>query len=383
MRPLRLHLDTSDYAIMYRAVPGPSAAQTRDALKKLAQTHKIEIGLSYHVVFELLQKAGPKHRADRLERARLLSELCERNALPYPSDLGQGFRFSNDGLWVPRIDLEEVEIENVVQHLMHVVTIHPDSSRHEQRAHAKRKYLKAWVRDYPACANQLHARVWPFLFAHDFVTDGDLARYLSEDMNREVANKKLRFHITDPVSVYTTYFDLYGRDDPIVERRDAIAHKFVLMLEELRGMLSDGADLRGKINEALAVEGEDALTAEDRAALIKLKADLKTFRVETLSPEELSRQVPAWKNMLGEEGALIAAQILYAFHREGRSIKPSDAIDFIHASYLPHVDLWRGDKAFSDLLIKHKVKFSERVVSTLGELLLRVETEIARLAHAS
>jgi hypothetical protein len=69
--------------------------------------------------------------------------------------------------------------------------------------------------------------------------------------------------------------------------------------------------------------------------------------------------------MLGEDGALIAAQILYAFHREGRPIKRSDAIDFLHASYPPHVDLWRGDKAFSDLLIKHKVKFSERVVTTL------------------
>jgi hypothetical protein len=39
--------------------------------------------------------------------------------------------------------------------------------------------------------------------------------------------------------------------------------------------------------------------------------------------------------------------------------------------------------AFSDLLIKHKVKFSERVVSTLEELPLRIETEIARLAPAS
>jgi hypothetical protein len=368
---------------MYRAVSGSSAAQTRDALKKLVQARKIEIGLSYHVVFELLQKAGPVHRADRLERARLLSELCERNALPYPSDLGQGFRFSNDGLWVPRIDLEEVEIENVVQHLMHVVTIHPDSSRHEQRVHAKRKYLKAWVGDYPACASQLHVRLWPFLFAHDFAADGDLGRYLSEDMNRDVANEKLRFHITDPVSVYTTYFDLYGRDDPIAERRDAIARKFVLLLEGLRGMLSDGANLRGNIDEALALEGDDALTAEDRAALIKLKTDLRTFRAETLSPEELSRQVPDWKNMLGEEGALIAAQILYAFHREGRPIKRSDAIDFIHASYLPHVDLWRGDKAFSDLLIKHKVKFSERVVSTLEELPLRIETAAAHLARTA
>jgi hypothetical protein len=383
MRPLRLHLDSSDYARMYCAVPGSSAAETLDALKKLVQARKIEIGLSYHVVFELLQKATSEHRADRLERARLLSALCERNALPYPSDLGQGFRFSNDGPWMPRIDLDEVEIENVVQHLMHVVIIHPNSSRHERRVHTKRKYLKAWVRDYPVHASQLHARLWPFLFAHYFAADGDFGRYLSEDMNRKVANEKLRFHITDPVSVYTTYFDLYGRDDPIAERRDAIARKFAAMLEGLRGMLSDGADLRGKIDEALALSGENAFTSEDRAALTKLKADLRTFRAETLSPEELSRQVPTWKDMLGEEGALIAAQILYAIHREGRPIKRSDAVDFIHASYLPHVDLWRGDKAFSDLLIKHKVKFSERVVSTLEELPFRIETEAARLARAA
>jgi hypothetical protein len=383
MRSLRLHLDTSDYATMYRAAPASSAARTRDALKKLVHTRKIEIGLSYHVVFELLQKARPEHRADRLERARLLSELCQRNALPYPSDLGQGYGFSTDGLWVPRIDLEEVEIENVVQHIMHVITVHPNSSRYEQRVHAKRKYLGTWARDYPARASQLHAQYWPFLFAHDFAADGDLGRYLSGDINREAANEKLRFHITDPVLVYATYFDLYGRDDPIAERRCAIARKLALMLEGLRGMLSDGADLRGTIDKALALEGEEELTAEDHAALTKLKADLKTFHAETLSPKELSRQAPAWKNMLGEEGALIAAQILYALHRERRPIKSSDAIDFIHASYLPHVDLWRGDKAFSDLLIKHKVKFSERVVSTLEELPLRIEAEVARLARAA
>ena len=35
--------------------------------------------------------------------------------------------------------------------------------------------------------------------------------------------------------------------------------------------------------------------------------------------------------MFGEDGALSAAQILYACHREGRPLKRSDAIDFIHA----------------------------------------------------
>jgi predicted nucleic acid-binding protein len=88
MRPLRLHLDTSDYSAMYRAVPGTDQARVRDRLLELARSGRIEIGLSHHVVFELLQKAEPQFREDRLERARLLKELCGQNAFPYPTDLG-------------------------------------------------------------------------------------------------------------------------------------------------------------------------------------------------------------------------------------------------------------------------------------------------------
>jgi hypothetical protein len=80
MRPIRLHLDTSDYSAMCRAPSGTDHARVRDELKELAQSGRIEIGLSYHVVFELLQKAKPQFRDDRLERARLLTELCGRNA---------------------------------------------------------------------------------------------------------------------------------------------------------------------------------------------------------------------------------------------------------------------------------------------------------------
>jgi hypothetical protein len=47
--------------------------------------------------------------------------------------------------------------------------------------------------------------------------------------------------------------------------------------------------------------------------------------------------------------------------------------------YLPYTDLWRGDRAFSDLLIKHRVSFSERVVPTLVDLPDRIEAELAKL----
>jgi hypothetical protein len=66
MRAIRLHLDTSDYAAMYCAPPATPAAQVRDELIKMTASGRIEIGLSYHVVFELLQKAEPKFLDYRL-----------------------------------------------------------------------------------------------------------------------------------------------------------------------------------------------------------------------------------------------------------------------------------------------------------------------------
>ena len=97
MRPIRIHLDTSDYGAMHYAASGTEIARIRDWLKEMARDEQIEIGMSYHVVFELLQKAGPEHREDQLARARLLKELCGQNAFPYGRDLGQGHVFSKDG----------------------------------------------------------------------------------------------------------------------------------------------------------------------------------------------------------------------------------------------------------------------------------------------
>jgi len=373
MRPIRLHLDTSDYSAMYRAPAGTPEARVRDQLRELVQTGRIEIGLSYHVVFELLQKAEPKYREDRLARARLLTELCGRNAFPYPTDLGQRERFSTEGLWMPRIDLEDVEIERVVDHVMQGMARHPELSRHERRVLSKRKYFANWISGNPARARRLARELWPLKFGRAFVEDGDLGRYLLGQMTRSDANRKLWFYITDPVTVYEVWFEQYGRDDPIAERRDKMVDSFMLMLEQLKSKLDEAADLQATVNEAFAATGDDALSQEGREALMKLSTDLKEFRAEMISPQELYEQVPVWKEKFGDDAALVAAQILYAFHREKRPLKRSDGIDFVHAMYLPYSDLWRGDKAFSDLLKKHAVNFSERVVPTLMVLPERIE----------
>jgi hypothetical protein len=290
--PIRLHLDTSDYARMYQARPATPEARVRDQLRELAQSGHIEIGLSYHVMFELLQKAPPEFREDRLARARLLTELCGRNAFPYPTDLGQGPRFSTEGLWVPRIDLEDVEIERVVEHMMQTAASHPALSRHELKVLSKRKYVDRWASHNPARVLALARELWPLRFGRAIVEDGDLQRYLLGEMTRSDANKKLWFYITDPVTVYEVWFEQYGRDDPIAERRGHIANKFVVMLEELRAKLEEGASIDATIKEACAATGDRALSPEGREALLKLRAELRDFRAEIFLSRGSVRRSP-------------------------------------------------------------------------------------------
>jgi hypothetical protein len=83
------------------------------------------------------------------------------------------------------------------------------------------------------------------------------------------------------------------------------------------------------------------------------------------------------KSFFGEASAIIAAQILFAFHKDGRDIKNSAGIDLIHAMYLPHADLWRGDRAFSTLLINNRVDCCNRIVPSLAELPRRIEAATA------
>src|ERR1700733_8011648 len=93
------------------------------------------------------------------------------------------------------------------------------------------------------------------------------------------------------------------------------------MLQEIQKILDQSAGLRAQTKELLDERGENALGPEARRDLENLKTRLKAFHSEMSSPQELCNQVPVWKDLFGEEAALLAAQILYAFHRERRAVK--------------------------------------------------------------
>jgi len=364
---------------MHVARPGTLEARVRDELREMARSGQIEIGLSYHLFFEVVKKATDSaYREDRLQKCRLLTELCGRNAFPYPTELGKGKRFSKDGLWVPDEDLDEIDIDRVVNLMIRGIADVPAVNRHDRRALSK--HFKNSAASNPAAFVQAAQRVWPLKFGHELVLNGDLARHLTGKIAHSDINNKLRFYITDPEMAYHVWFELYERDDPIAERRQNLANTFESMRQELISHLGDAANLLTDVRETLIGTGDDALNPENRASLVKLRTGIKAHCKAMTSPPELYEQSPRWREYFGDDSALVAAQILYAFHREKRAVAPSDTMDFVHAMYLPHTDLWRGDKGFSDLLIKHKVNFSERIVSRLADLPARIAAAMMDIA---
>jgi hypothetical protein len=215
MRPVRIHLDTSDYSAMHDASRGSPVVEIREKLTEMARSGRIEIGLSYHVVFELLQRADPEHRGNRLSRARLLSELCGLNAFPYPTDLGNEPRFSKEGLWQPRITLDDHEIEVIVGHFIEAVQYDPEATAHVRRSVTRRKYLHRWAEEYPDRFTALAYKNWPVMFGRSLVEDGTFGRYLAGAISRDEANRKLWFFINDPASIYELWFEQCRWNCPI------------------------------------------------------------------------------------------------------------------------------------------------------------------------
>jgi hypothetical protein len=288
--------------------------------------------------------------------------------------MGQGYRFSNEGLWIPRIDLHDFEIENVVAHYADAVARGLNLSRQERRAFCKRRNFVNWAR---ADERRLKEFPWSAPFGPEFALSGEFRRFVLGEMSRTEANNRLRCYLTNPIHIYNTWFYYYGLDNPIANRRDQMASRLTLLLSELKAMLADQADLRARIRSDLNATGNSALSPSARDQLRALDREVKKFGSELKSPEELTKNAPRWKETFGEKSGVLAAQILYAFHNDGRDIKNSDGIDLMHAMYLPHADLWRGDRAFSTLLIDNRVDFCSRIVASLAELPGRIEAAIA------
>lgn len=373
MLPVRLHLDTSDFSEMSKTKPTELATRTRDYLLERVQIGDVEIGLSYHVLFELLQKAPPHMQQDRLERAQLLKDLCGLCAFAFPGDLAECAPFSREGIWFPRVALEGVEIEALVKEMLNMIATSRDLPRSERLKIKRRKQLVKWIIERPELLKiDVGGEAYGVLYARKFMRENGLLRYLRGELSRSDANRGLRADLTDPVAFYRVWHDQYVGGNPLEISGQQLADNLTKNIDSIWQAIQKLDALNKNVSQSLAIRGDLRLVGEGRRQLQKVKADIISSR-ENITTTIQAIQPTVLKELFGDASAQIALQIICAFIAENRPMVRSDALDLVHALYLPHTDLWRGDRRFSGLLIRNKVAFSERVVPSLAQLKDRIE----------
>jgi hypothetical protein len=360
---------------MYCSEPGTPATRTREKLRDFVLNNAIEIGFSFQIVFELLQKAVPQYRDDRLARAKFLKELCGTNAFPSPDDLGKGRRFSHNGVWFPEDFLEIMRADEIAPKVMQRILLDLRLRRNDRRTLSKPKTFAKCIRSDPARLNLFTACVLRLPFPPELAASGDLLQYLAGEITLTEANFRLRSYYGDPEAIYRMWFDRYDRENPVGLLRDELSESLLDMFQQARKMLDDPLT---ELKERIRTLSEIAATREEREQVRELRGRVSQFATEIHSPRWLLERSPGLLNNFGSESAMVAAGALVGLYLENRELKRSDAIDLLHATYLPDTDLWRGDRAFSHLLLKYKVKYNERVVSTLDNLIPRIEDELVK-----
>jgi hypothetical protein len=122
---------------------------------------------------------------------------------------------------------------------MRSVVRHPQLTRHERRALAKRENFAAWVRNDPRRLTLSPEQPWLLPVGREFAESGDLRRYILGDMTRSEANSKLLFYFSDPVFVYKSWFEHFGNPNPAILRRNELSAKLMQVLEEMREQLDN------------------------------------------------------------------------------------------------------------------------------------------------
>jgi hypothetical protein len=213
MRPIRIYLDSSDYANFSKATLEPRYKAVYDFLIQKLDEGAIEIGYSAWNVFELIQKADEQFRADRVRRADALRSLCRGKAFPHPMDFETGHRFPNDGLWVPRSVANVVSARGFREKMREAVKENEKLTRAQKRRLSSTDGLKLLVSefDFASAEREILSR---FPVTDKFKHEKYFSRLLSGNISDSAFNKEASRWLFDPAHLFMTYYQ-YSDIDPL------------------------------------------------------------------------------------------------------------------------------------------------------------------------
>ena len=221
--------------------------------------------------------------------------------------------------------------------------------------------------------------------SNNFPFFADLLDGLSNNSERawipRELTENLEGNINSPELFFEHWFIKCENQNPIkfvlqnaVNQMRSVIDKLQMMLKEIKAKEDEDKNKVKKIRAAEKALHESMKNDDPTVIPQKIKL-LPTPNVSLeinsiTNPYELESFSPDFQKLIWE---FIKAFV--AFNGE-RNFQDSDVADLMHALYIPHCDLWRGDRSFSNLLLKSELNFKSKIVPSLRELPARIESAL-------
>ena len=364
-----VYLDNSDFVRLYKENLPDNLKSVRDYLLEKVESGTIIIPNSYPLMVEFIQDFSEEHKEDRLKRARFIKQLCGDYAFKYIPKNDAAQCLNGNGVWTPEIPpvIDKI-IKGIscawqkVPHLARFARdmLHPGKRIRLAKSHGELFTIKMTPEE--AEANPLLSK----LVERDYIR-----KFLLKTITRKEIDREIEVILNDPESYVERVHDY----DPLLTKAMNRMHELSNTINNnLINLQKDLEPQKAKL-EQLTVQKKNLLESklpyEYKKEVKRLHNDLvATFDTKGLSTKyftKLQGEVPQY--FFDVFDAYLHGQL----GPSPRAWKKSDMGDVFHALYIPHSNLWRGDKAFCNLLIENDVRFCDRIVPKLLDLPQRIE----------
>jgi hypothetical protein len=399
-----IYLDTQDFSNFGDVLRGKSDSSTEaifTKLEALKNSGKAIFPVSMPLLGELLQYDAD-FRETTIKKAEAVERLCGSWALAFPSRLlgyeiavqasSRGFLaklpcsnlLSQDRYWYPNVTDELIGLREKMVAAFDTEVASLNLQSRAQRRLAKKARGFDPVKLARAAAPEMAAKYGLPLEA----IIGSFVALLRGSITPEQASRKLFGSVAEPVKFVEVYFEKLDTDQAVLPSlMSQMGSAFEALFVELRDRaLPLELDKIGRSQlEKMIVERNKTV---GRAILGMVDSECEEFGIDPtlmaklVGDEDFSNDLPACKLY----GGLVEAYALQILGLSGSvaKVERSFAGDMVHALYLSHVDIWRGDRRFSTLLKGVMPHLANRVIPTIKELPVAIDawwaTQSSRIA---
>ncbi|MCF1468684.1 hypothetical protein FS764_17405 [Agrobacterium vitis] len=392
--PPVVYLDTQDYSRFGDVLRGKSANGEDEALflelERRKRNGDVVFPVSMPILAELLQY-HPEYRETTLRKAEAVERLCGSWALAYPSrliafelasavlkDETTAPILSDDRYWYPNSSDSLEEFAKQFQGGVSKKIAELPSPQNRKERRARKKQLSKFD---PSLAVRLAVPEIAEKFGIPAgAVQASVVAFLEGRLTSAQASRKLFEAICEPSTFVQVYFERIESQRTLPLWLGDMGRKLKsdldILQSEVQPYVHDAA-MRQEMWQLLRSRSLDL--GHDIAQLGRDGIDefgATTAEAENLlSNYEALTEVPSY-NVISK---IVIGYVSHVLGLQGdvAKVERSFGGDLIHSLYLPHVNLWRGDRRFSDVVRRALPQYSKKIVAAPSDLLTAIERLLA------